>query len=151
MNDSPAKGPLEMTDRPESTTPGKSPESSGRGGSIPSRLGRFFVSEYYRLYAQSKRSIDPVYESVHEALRENEFDLLDIGCGMGILGQYLSENGFERKVLGFDYDARKIRQAQRMVEKLNYQNLNFVQGDAREAFPSFRGNVSMLDMLQFFG
>jgi len=76
-------------------------------------------------------------------------DHLDIGCGLGVSAFYLRERGFENPVMGIDYDAKKIEAAS-VVAKANYSGMEFHAGDAREGVPDFSGNVTILDILQFF-
>jgi len=86
---------------------------------------------------------------VVEALAINELPVMDIGCGMGLLAHYLRAAGSKRTVHGFDFDQRKIRSAQAMAERGGLLDSHFHCGDAREGLPDFRGNVVILDVLQY--
>lgn len=108
-----------------------------------------FGSRWWRSYARSKLKTDPLYEAVWGELQGSELGLLDVGCGMGLFGFYLRARGFENPFHGVDYDAKKVAQAQRIAEG-HFAAMTFRDGDAREGVPDFSGNVTVLDILQFF-
>jgi SAM-dependent methyltransferase len=123
-------------------------------GSAPfdyAKLARLFGSPWHRSYVKSKLRTDPLYSGVFGELQGAELPLLDLGCGLGLLAFYLRERGLEFPVLGIDYDPRKIEDAARLAAK-HYADraLEFRVGDAREGIPDFEGNVTILDILQFF-
>jgi SAM-dependent methyltransferase len=123
-------------------------------GSAPfdyAKLARLFGSLWHRSYVKSKLRTDPLYSGVFGELQGAELPLLDLGCGLGLLAFYLRERGLEFPVLGIDYDPRKIEDAARLAAK-HYADraLEFRVGDAREGIPDFEGNVTILDILQFF-
>ena len=103
-----------------------------------------------RHYTSSKLKIDPLYSGIFEELSSRGLPLLDIGCGMGILGLYLRERGWKPAITGFDYDLRKIGEGTKMVEAGCYQDITLSQGDARSELPEHQGDVTILDILQFF-
>jgi 2-polyprenyl-3-methyl-5-hydroxy-6-metoxy-1,4-benzoquinol methylase len=74
--------------------------------------------------------------------------LLDIGCGLGLLGLYLHDAGFRAPVLGIDYDRSKIEAARRAAGQR--ADLRFDTADARLGLPAFSGQVCILDILQYF-
>jgi SAM-dependent methyltransferase len=88
-----------------------------------------------------------VYEAALDALRAARGPLLDIGCGVGLLGFYLREHGFTEAVTGIDHDAAKIAIAREIAAR--YPALDFKTGDARDAFPQAM-NVAALDVLHYF-
>ena len=104
--------------------------------------------EYF--YSRAKLRSDPVYAAVAHELADCALPVLDIGCGIGLLGQYLRQGGHAAPIMGFDYDARKIDSAQRVAAKSGHAGLDFASGDARDGLPAFTGNVVILDILQFF-
>ena len=116
------------------------------------KLASQFGSRWHRHYVKSKLKMDPLYGGVFEELKDQSAPLLDLGCGLGLLAFYLRERGLGFDILGIDYDERKIRDAIRLAEE-NYSGngaLEFRVGDARERIPEFSGNVTILDILQFF-
>jgi SAM-dependent methyltransferase len=76
--------------------------------------------------------------------------LLDLGCGLGISAFYLRGKGLDVPIHGLDYDGRKIDAARRAAERSGLTRITFDRHDARSGLPEHRGNVSILDILQFF-
>lgn len=101
-------------------------------------------------YTRTKLASDPVYQSVVCEIGQSELPVLDIGCGIGLLSQYLRACGHTAPITGFDYDERKIGSAAAMAVKSGQLGLAFSAGDARTGLPDFSGNVVILDILQFF-
>jgi cyclopropane fatty-acyl-phospholipid synthase-like methyltransferase len=100
-----------------------------------------------RGYVYWKVRSDPAYDAVRERLRGHETrPLLDLGCGVGVLGLYLRERGFDAPVLGVDFDARKIEAAIQAAR--GYEDLEFIRGDVRDPLPA-NHNVVLLDILQY--
>ena len=103
-----------------------------------------------RHYTRAKLRSDPVYSAVTREVAGSALPLLDIGCGIGLLGHYLRACGCTLPVTGFDYDPRKIGSATAMAQAAGQHDLTFTSGDARTGLPEFLGNVVILDILQFF-
>lgn len=101
-------------------------------------------------YTRCKLRTDPVYAAVAGELAGSGLPVLDIGCGLGLLGHYLHASGRRVPVTGFDYDERKIRAATAMAARGGLGDLQFRTGDARTGLPDFDGHVVILDILQFF-
>lgn len=117
---------------------------------LAKKLAAPFPGTWDRTYVSSKVKTDPLYGAVYEELRTSEFPLLDLGCGLGLLAFYLRERGLNFPIRGLDYDSRKIVSADKVAAALVHQNLDFSTHDARSGLPEHSGNVSILDILQFF-
>lgn len=110
------------------------------------------VRSHDRWYVRSKLALDPVYEASYKALADSSLPLLDLGCGMGLFIASLRQKGWRFPAYGLDYDAGKIEKAQMLVQ----QHPNFFLAscfehkDLKEGLPEHRGNVAILDILQFF-
>ena len=77
--------------------------------------------------------------------------MLDLGCGLGLLAFWLREHGLTVPIHGLDYDLRKVSSARRGVAaRARYEGLCFEHHDARGGLPPHHGNVTILDILQFF-
>ncbi|MEO6969003.1 MAG: class I SAM-dependent methyltransferase [Rhodanobacteraceae bacterium] len=113
-------------------------------GRIARRFPRF---SFARGYVRFKLPTDPVYRAVERLLQGTDQPLLDIGCGMGLLGLYLCERGGNVVYLGVDRDARKLR-AGRAASAHLAGLLNFQESDAN-ALPAHRGDVAILDVLHY--
>lgn len=117
---------------------------------LAKKLSAPFPGIWARTYVSSKVKTDPLYGAVFEELHAADMPLLDLGCGMGLLAFYLREKGLHFPIHGLDYDPRKIEAARRVARMLSHGQVSFDTHDAREGLPEHSGNVSILDILQFF-
>lgn len=117
---------------------------------IANRLSSLCIGFLNPRYTRGKLLTDPVYDGVFRELESSELPLLDIGCGLGILAMYLRERGWRNPVSGFDYDSEKIRRGEVMVARGGYADISLSQGDARTGLPEHCGDVTILDIMQFF-
>ena len=111
------------------------------------RIAARFRRPWHRDYARYKLRFDPAYTAVATLIAGSDKDVLDIGCGLGLLGFYLRELGFRERYVGIDFDAPKITEARRIAGACD-ANLIFADGDAN-ALPAFCGNVVVLDVLHY--
>lgn len=109
-----------------------------------------FPRRWDRHYAAAKLRTDPLYPAVLDALRGSDRPLLDLGCGIGLLACYLRAHGHDVPIHGLDYDARKIDSALAAKTNPGWPSSTFAQHDAREGLPGHLGDVTILDILQFF-
>jgi len=117
---------------------------------LPKKLAAPFPGIWDRSYVASKVKTDPLYGAVHGELNGSALPLLDLGCGLGLLAFYLRECGLDFPIHGVDYDPRKIASARKASSALKHRDLAFDTHDAREGLPKHTGNVTILDILQFF-
>lgn len=114
------------------------------------KIGEVFPRPGQRYYIASKLRTDPVYGMLAKQLEGSGLPLLDLGCGLGLLAFYLRGCGIDVPIHGVDYDSGKIEAARLAVKKRGLKNISFNHHDAREGLPEHSGNVSILDILQFF-
>jgi 2-polyprenyl-3-methyl-5-hydroxy-6-metoxy-1,4-benzoquinol methylase len=114
------------------------------------QIADYFPSRWYRSYLRSKLKSDPLYDAVFNELKDSDLPLLDLGCGLGVLAFYLRERGITFPICGLDYDKRKTDGANYVAENLNDKLSTFSEHDARSGIPEHHGNVTILDILQFF-
>ena len=114
------------------------------------KIAAMFPGRWDRNYVAAKLRTDPLYTTLAENLRGSELPLLDIGCGLGLLAFFLRAEAIEVPILGLDYDTRKIDSARRATLAAGIESLTFSHHDARNGLPPHQGNVSILDILQFF-
>lgn len=100
-----------------------------------------------RGYARLKLRYDAIYSTVAELLVDADVPVLDIGCGIGLLGLHLRSRGFNRHYIGIDCDAAKITRARHSVD----EQATLLTFETRDAIvlPSFSGSVVMLDVLHY--
>jgi SAM-dependent methyltransferase len=114
------------------------------------KIARLFQRRWDSHYVAAKLRTDPLYDAVYSELKDSELPLLDLGCGLGLLAFFLREKGLSFPILGLDYDSRKAASANHAVELSKNRDLNFAHHDARNGLPEHSGNVTILDILQFF-
>lgn len=116
---------------------------------IARRIGARYRRRGHRHYASNKLRFDPAFAAAADLLlRGSREPLLDVGCGLGLLGQYLRERGWRGAYLGVDFDAGKI-DAARTAAQATGTDLAFEPGDARRGLPPFSGHVALLDVLHY--
>ena len=114
------------------------------------RIAACFPRRWDHHYAAAKLRTDPLYPAVLAELAESNRPLLDLGCGIGLLAFFLRAHGLEVPIHGVDYDARKIDSACAANPDPGWVPCTFSQGDARDGLPAHFGDVTILDILQFF-
>jgi len=105
-----------------------------------------FEGHRLRMYVRSKLRSDPVYAAAYETIRDSSLPLLDVGCGVGLLGFYLRERGWDHPIIGVDSDPKKVAVARRIAS--GYNGLEFRVGESIDGMP-FRGNVAIIDVLHY--
>ncbi len=113
-------------------------------------IAALYPGQWDHHYVAAKLRTDPLYPAIADALRGSDFPLLDLGCGLGLLAMSLRADGINAPIYGLDYDERKISCAKRAADQAGLEGLHFTHHDARSGLPEHQGNVSVLDILQFF-
>lgn len=109
----------------------------------------YYPHRLQRMYVRVKLSIDPVYAAAAEVLAGSTLPLLDIGCGMGLLGQYLAAGGMRSPYLGLDHDERKIKAGRSAIRRAVLgQHIVLKHADVAE-LPATQGHVALLDVLHY--
>ena len=78
---------------------------------IAARIAQRFRKRSHAGYARGKVRYDPAYAAVAGWIGADETPLLDVGCGLGLLGLYLRERGWRGAYRGLDFDSAKIAAA----------------------------------------
>lgn len=114
------------------------------------RIARLFPEKSHYYYVRSKLATDPLYTAIDRELTGTALPLLDLGCGLGVLAYYLREKGHTFPISSLDYDSHKIDCANNAIPASGFGGLTFAHHDARDGLPGHSGNVTILDILQFF-
>jgi 2-polyprenyl-3-methyl-5-hydroxy-6-metoxy-1,4-benzoquinol methylase len=112
------------------------------------RVAAQFQQPWLRNYVRGKLWSDRIYPAAYELLRTSTNPILDVGCGVGLLGFYLRERACFQPVLGLDIDARKLRSGGKIAAG-QYDNIELRFHDVQKTVPVFSGNVALLDVLHY--
>ena len=74
---------------------------------VRSKVASTFSSVWLRLYVWMKMVLVP-YEQISRFVPKSG-EILDIGCGYGVLSIFLALESFHRRILGIDPNAARIR------------------------------------------
>ena len=108
-----------------------------------------YAGPFQRSYVRGKLASDPVYAATAEAIDGSALPLLDIGCGIGLLGLYLHARGTLPRYVGLDRDERKIADGRAAVRRAGLENAIELRTADAAALPELRGHVALLDMLHY--
>jgi predicted exporter/trans-aconitate methyltransferase len=113
-------------------------------------VGRFyrFQGPYVSQFVYWKMRTDPLFQALDLGVPARG-EILDLGCGFGLVAHWLTMCAPERRVRGVDFDADKIRVAQ-VTERMN-PRVSFELRDLLE-WPRFAAcDVALLcDVLHYF-
>lgn len=107
---------------------------------------RYRFRPYFYYYALGKAALDPAYPEAARQLVHSPHPLLDLGCGMGLLGAYLRSCGHRPTITGYDVDAEKVAAARLALDG---ENAAFHAASALE-FTQHSGDIVILDVLHYF-
>ena len=130
-----------------------SPEAVQR---IARRFRGGLGGRYHRHYAAGKLKTDPAYAAVFDRLASEPITpgpLLDVGCGLGLLGFSLRERGWTGEITGVDPDGPKIEDGRQALGAAGDESTTLRVGrgdDAGLLPPDAWAHVVMLDVLHYF-
>jgi 2-polyprenyl-3-methyl-5-hydroxy-6-metoxy-1,4-benzoquinol methylase/uncharacterized protein (DUF2062 family) len=101
----------------------------------------------YRYYARYKYRLDPVYRALCEQVPVGA-EVLDLGCGLGMLPIALAEAGRGRQICGLDWDAEKIAVGQQAAADLHKVSLR--RADIHQSELPACEVVTLIDVLHYY-
>lgn len=104
------------------------------------------ASRYHRHYVPWKIRLDPVYRAICGALPA-EVELVELGCGLGILPLLAVSLNRARRAHGIDWDEAKVRDAQRACEGAP---ITVERADVRSWEPPACDALAIVDVLHYF-
>lgn len=128
------------------------PEAAAITAAIVEALGRAShryerCHPRYRHYARFKYRLDPVYAALCAEIPAGA-EVLDLGCGLGMLPVALAELGRIRRVVGLDWDAGKIAAGQQAAAGLPSVELS--RADLRAAELPACDALTLVDVLHYY-
>ncbi|KRE87620.1 methyltransferase type 11 [Rhodanobacter sp. Soil772] len=112
-------------------------------------IANLYDGHLQRGYVRGKLAGDPVYAATATLVAGTTLPLLDIGCGIGLLGLYLHTLGHTQPYLGVDHDARKIAAGQQAVQRAGLDALMSLRHADVAELPPMHGHVALLDVLHY--
>jgi 2-polyprenyl-3-methyl-5-hydroxy-6-metoxy-1,4-benzoquinol methylase len=113
------------------------------------RIARRYAHRGHRWHARWKLACDPAYAAVDDLLSGPPLPLLDIGCGIDLLGQYLQAGHARTPYIGVDHDPRKIAAAREAAAAMGLdRDIDLRCADAA-TLPPVHGHVALLDVLHY--
>ena len=113
------------------------------------RIAESYDHWFQRRYVISKLAADPAYAATADLIAGRPLPLLDIGCGIGLLGHYLYARRLITRYLGIDHDPRKIEVGLRALRQAGLEReLPLRQAEGTSPQPC-HGHVALLDVLHY--
>lgn len=109
-------------------------------------IARRYAGRWLQGYAHGKLRSDPAFAAIAATIAAAPAPVLDIGCGIGLLAQYLLACGCRVPYLGVDIDERKIRSAQRAAPDMPDSHF---ECSGCDSLAPWQGHVVMLDVLHY--
>ncbi len=104
------------------------------------------ASRYHRHYVPWKIRLDPVYRAICDQLPAGG-ELVELGCGLGILPLLAVQLGKARRAHGIDWDEPKVHDAQRACDGLP---ITIEHADVRAFAPPACDAIAIVDVLHYF-
>lgn len=112
-------------------------------------IANLYDGHLQRGYVRGKLAGDPVYAATAALVAGTTLPLLDIGCGIGLLGLYLHALGHAQPYLGVDHDPRKIAAGQQALQRAGLDTLMRLRHVDVAELPPMHGHVALLDVLHY--
>jgi uncharacterized protein (DUF2062 family)/SAM-dependent methyltransferase len=103
----------------------------------------------YRYYAVAKYRMDPCYRALCARIPEG-VQVVDLGCGLGMLGIALAELPGGRRTLGIDWDAEKIEAGKLAARELLPDTVTLLRDDVRAAALPSCDVITLIDVLHYY-
>lgn len=100
----------------------------------------------HRHYVRWKIRLDPVYRAICDELPDR-VELVELGCGLGILPLLVVSLGSHRRVTGIDWDEPKVEAAKKAARGLP---ITIERADVRTYEPPPCDAIAIVDVLHYF-
>jgi 2-polyprenyl-3-methyl-5-hydroxy-6-metoxy-1,4-benzoquinol methylase len=112
-------------------------------------IARRYDGRLQRSHVRWKLRADPAYAATAAIIAGTPLPLLDIGCGLGLLGQYLNAGEKLQPYVGLDHDHRKILAGRRAAHRGGLDVVVELQHAGADQLPAVHGHVALLDVLHY--
>ena len=112
-------------------------------------IAAHYARRRHRSYARWKLARDPAYAATAALLKDSALPLLDVGCGIGLLGHYLHASGARVSYKGVDHDPFKIDTAMAAARRAGLEHELQLQCADATILPPTCGHVVLLDILHY--
>ena len=113
------------------------------------RIANLYDNFLQRSYVRGKLACDPVYAATVALVAGTNLPLLDIGCGIGLLGHCLYAQGHTQRYLGLDHDPRKITAGRAALQRSGLDAMMELRCADVAELPPTHGHVTLLDVLHY--
>jgi len=120
-------------------------------GQALTRAGQRYAQapRQYRYYVRAKYRLDPCYRALCERIPEGA-QVVDLGCGLGMLGMALAELQGGRRTWGVDWDHGKLEAGQAAAAGLPDGTVTLCCDDLRTAELPPGDVVTLIDVLHYY-
>lgn len=117
--------------------------------SLPDISRAYGHSRWLRGYVRGKIDWDPVYPLARREIVKHRQPVVDIGCGLGLLGISMRAAGITTRYRGTDISAWKINQAKEAVRYYGFDDAGFEVCDALSTVLPPGATVCLIDVLHY--
>lgn len=107
------------------------------------------ASRWVRGYVAGKLALDPVFQVARRIIARRNRPVLDLGCGLGILGICLRTSGITLKYKGTDPEPWKINTAKQAMRYFGFEEVCYEVMDALGTAIPTGSTVCLFDVLHY--
>jgi SAM-dependent methyltransferase len=109
----------------------------------------FHDGRWLQGYIAGKLLHDPLFQTALAILMEREGQIIDLGCGLGLLALWLREHGCKISYLGCDLDSWKVNAGRCAAARLTYEEIEFITGNMLELPLNGATTICAFDVLHY--
>lgn len=107
------------------------------------------ASRWVRGYVSGKLALDPVFQVARRMIARRNRPVIDLGCGLGILGICLRTSGITLKYKGTDPEPWKINSAKQAMRYFGFEEVGYEVMDAFQTDIPAGATVCLFDVLHY--
>lgn len=106
-------------------------------------------SRWVRGYVSGKLALDPVFQVARRIIARRNRQVVDLGCGLGILGICIRTSGITLKYKGTDPEPWKINAAKQSMRYFGFEEVAYEVTDALRTTIPTGATVCLFDVLHY--